>query len=44
MLRENKDVFKVFSSKLIDLVLEKKAAEDLAEPLVHFMMKDLTSS
>jgi len=43
MLRENKDVFKVFTSNLIDIVFEHKAL-DLAEPLVHLMMKDLTCS
>jgi hypothetical protein len=44
MLRENKDVFTVFTDNLLDYVYEQRLMNsiELAEPIVHHMFLDLT--
>lgn len=44
MLRENKDVFKVFTDNLLDYVYEHRLMNsiELAEPIIHNMFLDLT--
>ena len=41
MLRENKDVYKVFIDKLPEIIIEENT-EQIEELLVHFAFNDLT--